>query len=226
MSLIESALPVAGLPIALAPSAVAVEGNHRGIIVPFEIGSGLRDGTTVDYSVVALDPAGKMAARATGTVKAQGGHAIGEARLAVDAKIYQVRVAATVAGDVPREGLAFATVPVPAGTSKTAQCSGFVFEQPGERTGLRQFPRGAPMTISTIISAEKLNERAMAIGLGSAGGPVEKSWPVQVGKPLANGLWRVALNLKPPLPGGHLEVRVTDDGFLLDESCRTEFVLR
>ncbi len=226
LSLIESALPVAGLPITLSPSAVAGEGNRRGIIVPFEIGSDLADGTSVEYVVVALDPAGKMSARATGTVKAQGGHAIGEARLAVDAKIYQVRVAGKVTGDVPREGLAFATVSVPAGKSKTAQCSGFVFEQPGERAGLRQFPRGAPMTISTIISAEKLNERAMAIGLGSAGGPVERSWPVQVGKPLASGLWRVALSLKPPLPGGHLEVRVTEDGFLLDRSCRTEFVLK
>jgi len=226
LSLIESAMPVSGLPIALSPSAVAGEGNRRGIIVPFEIGSDLKDGTAVDYTVVALDPAGKMAARATGTVKAQGGRALGEARLAVDARIYQVRVAGKVSGDAASEGLAFATVAVPAGKSKTPACSGFVFEQPGERPALRQFTRGAPMTISTIISAEKLKEGAIAIGLGAAGGPVERSWPVQLGKPLANGLWRVALSLKPPLPGGHLEVRVIEDGFLLNESCRTEFVLK
>ena len=226
LSLIESAMPVPGLPIALSPSAVAGEGNRRGIIVPFEIGSGLTDGTAVDYTVVALDPAGKMAARASGTVKAQGGRALGEARLAVDARIYQVRVAGKVSGDASSEGLAFATVVVPAGKSKTPACSGFVFEQPGERPALRQYTRGAPMTISTIISAEKLNGRALAIGLGAAGGPVERTWPVQLGKPLADGLWRVALSLKPPLPGGHLEVRVIEDGFLLNESCRTEFVLK
>lgn len=226
LSLIESALPIADLPIALAPAAVAGEGNRRGIIVPFEIGDGLKDGTSIDYAVVALDPAGKTAARTSGVVTARGGHAIGEARLAVDARIYQVRIAAKVGGEAPKEGLAFATVAVPEGKSKKAECSGFVFEQPGERASLREFPRGAPMTISTIISAEKLNERALAIGLAPAGGPVARSWPVQVGKPLAKGLWRVALSLKPPLPGGHLEVRVTEDGFLLDESCRTEFVLK
>jgi len=49
---------------------------------------------------------------------------------------------------------------------------------------------------------------------------------VDLGRPLAKGLWRVALSLKPPLPGGTLEVRVMEDGFLLSESCRTEFVLR
>ncbi|MGE0866241.1 MAG: VWA domain-containing protein [Vicinamibacterales bacterium] len=226
VSLIESALPVADLPIALAPSAVAGEGNRRGIVVPFEIGAGLNDGATVDYTVVALDPAGKLAARATGSAKVQGGRVMGEARLAVEPKIYQVRVAGKVNDDTGREGLAFATVSVPAGKSKTPVCSGFVFEQPGDRPALREFTRGAPITISTTISAEKLNERAMAIGLGSAGGPVERSWPVQLGKPLANGLWRVALSLKPPLPGGHLEVRVVEDGFLLNESCRTEFVLK
>ena len=226
LGLIESALPVSALPIALAPSAVAGEGNRRGIIVPFEIGSGLKDGTNVDYTVVALDPTGKMSARANGIVKAQGGHAIGEARLAVDAKTYQVRVAAKVSDGASTEGLAFATVAVPQGRSKTPECSGFVFEQTGERPALRQFTRGAPMTISTMVSAEKLKERAITFGIAAAGGPVERTWPVQLGRPLANGLWRVALSLKPPLPGGHLEIRVMEDGFLLNESCRTEFVLR
>lgn len=226
LSLVESALPVSDLPIALAPAAVAGDTNRRGIIVPFELGSGLPDGTNVNYTVVALDPEGEIAARAIGTVQAQGGHAIGEARLAVDARIYQVRVAGRVSGDLPKEGLAFATVAVPAGKSKVAECSGFVFEQSGDRPALRQFTRGEPITISTMISAEKLKERAITFGLAGAGGPVERTWPVQLGRPLANGLWRVALSLKPPLPGGHLEVRVMEDGLLLNESCRTEFVLK
>jgi VWFA-related protein len=226
LSLVESALPVSDLPIALAPSAVAGEGDRRGIIVPFEIGQDLPDGANVNYTVVALDPEGKIGARAIGTVQAKDGHAIGEARLAVEAKIYQVRVAATVVGAAPREGLAFATVVAPAGRAKVAECSGFVFEQPGDRPGLRSFPRGAPMTISTMISADKIDERAITIGIGSAGGPVERSWPVQLGKPLSKGLWRVALSLKPPLPGGHVEIRVMEDGLLLNENCRTEFVLR
>ena len=226
LSLVESALPVSDLPIALAPSAVAGEGNRRGIIVPFEIGHGLKDGIGVTYTVVALDPSGAIGARAIGTLQAKGGHAIGEARLAVDAKIYQVRVAAKVNDAAATEGLAFATVQVPVGKSKVAQCSGFVFEQAGDRPALRQFTRGEPITISTMISADKLNERAITFGLAAAGGPVERSWPVQLGRPLANGLWRVALSLKPPLPGGQGEIRVMEDGLLLDESCRTEFVLK
>jgi VWFA-related protein len=226
LSLVESPLPVTDLPIALAPSAVAGEGDRRGIIVPFEVGSGLPDGTNVNYTVVALDPEGKIGARAIGTLQAKDGRAIGEARLAVEAKIYQVRVAATVGGATPQEGLAFATVVAPAGRAKVAECSGFVFEQAGERPGLRNFTRGAAMTISTMISADKINERAITIGMASAGGPVERSWPVQLGRPLSKGLWRVALSLKPPLPGGHIEVRVMEDGLLLNENCRTEFVLR
>lgn len=225
-SLLESPLPVSDLPIALAPAAVAVDSNRRGIIVPFEVGTELKDGARVDYSVIALDPAGKVVSRANGNVKAAGGRAIGEARLAVEARIYQVRVAATVAGDAPLQGLAIATVDVPAGKSKPAECSGFLFEQPGDSPALRVFPRTAPLTISTLISADKINSRTVAFGLGSVGGPVERSWPVDLGRPLANGLWRVALSLKPPLPGGTAEIRVTEDGFLLSESCRTEFVLR
>ena len=226
VNLLDSPLPVADVPIALAPSAVAGEGNRRGIVVPFEIGDGLKEGVNVEYTIVALDPAGKTAARTTGIVKARDGHAIGEARLAVEAKIYEVRVAAKVDDGSGAQGLAFATVNVPLGRSKVSECSGFVFEQPGERPALRQYPRGEPMTISTMISAEKLNERAITIGLGTAGGPPEKTWPVQLGKPLAKGLWRVALSLKAPLPGGNLEIRVMEDGLLLDESCRTEFVLK
>ncbi len=226
LSLVESALPVSDLPIALAPSAVAGEGNRRGIIVPFEIGNGLKDGIGVTYTVVALDPTGAIGARAIGTLQAKGGRAIGEARLAVDAKIYQVRVAAKVNDAAATEGVAFATVQVPIGKSKVPQCSGFVFEQSGERPAMRQFTRGAPITISTMISADKLKERSITFGLASAGGPVERSWPVQLGRPLATGLWRVALSLKPPLPGGQGEIRVMEDGLLLDESCRTEFVLK
>ena len=226
VNLIESPLPVSGLPSALAPAAVAGERDRRGVIVPFEVGGELEDGANVSFTVLALDAAGKVAGRANGNLKATGGRVVGEARLAVDAGLYQVRVAATTGGDEARQGLAFTAVDVPKGQSKQAGCAGFVFEQPGERPALRQFTRGEPIVISTIISAEKINDRAITFGLGSAGGSVERTWPIVVGKPLAKGLWRVALSLKPPLPGGHAEIRVMEDGLLLNENCRTEFVLR
>ena len=123
------------------------------------------------------------------------------------------------------EGLAFTTVKGPAGKSKTPECGGFVFEQPGARAGLRLFTRQEPITISTLVSAEKL-DGAIAFGLGAAGGVPQKTWPVTLGQPLANGLWRVALSLKAPRPGGNLEIRVMKDELLLDDSCITQFIAR
>ena len=113
-------------------------------------------------------------------------------------KSYQLRFGARALNpDV--EGLAFTTVKVPAGKSKDPECGGFVFEQPGPRAGMRLFTRQEPITISTLVSAEKL-DGAIAFGLGAAGGVPQKTWPVTLGQPLANGLWRVALSLKAPLP--------------------------
>jgi hypothetical protein len=51
-------------------------------------------------------------------------------------------------------------------------------------------------------------------------------WPVQLGQPLAKGLWRIALSLKSPLPTGNLEVRVMRDELLLADSCLAQFTSR
>lgn len=222
--LMASPLPLRDLPIVLAPASVALDKNKRGVLIPFEIGHDLRDGTDVDYTAMAFDSAGKLAARAAGRGKAQNGRIVGEIGLPVDAQSYQLRFGARALNpDV--EGLAFTTVKVPAGKSKTPECGGFVFEQPGARAGLRLFTRQEPITISTLVSAEKL-DGAIAFGLGAAGGVPQKTWPVTLGQPLANGLWRVALSLKAPLPGGNLEIRVMKDELLLDDSCITQFIAR
>lgn len=121
-------------------------------------------------------------------------------------------------------GLAFATVKVPEGKSKEPECAGFVFEQPDPRARVRQFKRGQPITISTLISAEKLTG-ALSFGLGPAGGVPQRLWPVQLDQPLANGLWRIALNLKS-LPAGDLEIRVMRDDLLLADSCVAQFGAR
>ena len=62
--------------------------------------------------------------------------------------------------------------------------------------------------------------------LRGAGGVPQKTWPVTPGRPLANGLWRVALSLKAPLPGGDLEIRLMKDDLLLADSCLTQFITR
>ncbi|HEX8031428.1 MAG TPA: VWA domain-containing protein [Vicinamibacterales bacterium] len=222
--LMASPLPLRDLPIALAPAAVAIDKNKRGVLIPFEIGRDLREGTDVEYTAMAFDAAGKMVARAAGRGKARDGRLVGDIGVPVESNTYQIRFGARALNpDV--EGLAFATVAVPAGKSKDPVCGGFVFEQPGARAGLRLFTRQQPITISTLVSAEKL-AGAMAFGLGAAGGVPQKTWPVALNQPLANGLWRVALSLNAPLPGGNLEIRLMQNDLLLDETCLTQFVAR
>jgi hypothetical protein len=221
--LIASALPVRDLPIALAPAVVAIDKNKRGLLLPFEIGRDLRDGTAVEYSAIALDPAGKVVARASGKGQAKNGRLVGDIGLAVESKTYQVRFAAR-ALDPEVNGLAFTTMKVPDDKSKDIECTGIVFEQPGPREGLRLFTRDQPITISTMIAAPKL-DGTIAFGLGAAGGVPQRTWPATP-QQMAKGLWGVALSLKPPLPGGNLEIRVMRDELLLGESCIANFISR
>ena len=222
--LIASPLPVRDLPSQLAPAAVALDRRKRGIVLPFEIGRDLRDQTEVEFSAIALDPEGKVAARANGRGRASNGRVAGDLGLATESKTYQIRFAARALNpDV--SGLAVATIRVPEGKSKEPECAGIVFEQPGPRAGLRQFTRDQPITISTFVSAEKL-DGAIAFALGAAGGVPQRVWPVQLGQPLADGLWRISLSLKPPLPTGHLEVRVMRDDLLLADDCVAQFTSR
>jgi len=222
--LLSSPLPIANLPIALAPAAVAIDKRKRGVLLPFEIGRDLRDDTDVEYTAIALDPAGKVVARASAKGRASNGRVVGEIGLPVESKTYQLRFAArALAPEIT--GLAFATLKVPEGKSKQAECAGFVFEQPGPRAGLRQFSREQPISISTLVSADKL-DGAISFGLGAAGGVPQRLWPVKLDQPLANGLWRIALSLKAPLPAGNLEIRVMRDDLLLADSCIAYFASR
>ena len=222
--LIASPLPVRDLPIALAPASVAIDRKKRGVLLPFEIGRDLRDGTVVEYSAMALDREGKVAARANGRGTARDGRVVGEIGLAVGAETYQLRFAARALSP-EISGLAIADVRVPEGKSREPDCAGFVFEQPGPRAGLRLFTREQPITISTLVSASKL-DGAISFGLGAAGGVPQRVWPVKLDQPIANGLWRIALSLKAPLPAGNLEVRVMRDDLLLADSCLAQFVAR
>lgn len=222
--LVASPLPVRDLRITLAPAAVAIDRRKRGLLLPFEIGHDLRDGTEVEYQAIALDPEGKVIARTNGRGRAANGRVVGEAGLPAESKTYQVRFAARALNpDV--EGLAVATIKVPEGRSKEPDCAGFVFEQPGTKAALRVFTRAEPITISTLVSAEKL-DGVLAFGLGAVGGVPQRKWPVAQGQPLANGLWRLALSLKPPLPGGNIEVQLLKDDLLLNDNCLAHFTAR
>ena len=222
--LIASPLPVRDLPIALAPAAVAIDKRRRGLLLPFEIGRDLRDDTAVEYSAIALDAEGKVVSRANGRGSARNGRVVGEIGLEAESKTYQVRFAAR-ASNPEISGLALATIRVPEGKSKEPECAGIVFEQPGPRDGLREFSRDQPITISTLVSADKL-DGAISFGLGPANGVPQRLWPVSLDQQLANGLWRIALSFKAPLPTGNLEVRMMRDDLLLADNCLAQFVSR
>lgn len=222
-ALIASPLPVRDLAVMLAPAPVAIDRRKRGLLVPFEIGGDLRDGTDVEYTAMALDPSGKVVSRAAGRGKARNGRVVGEVGLAVESKAYQVRLSAH-AENPELNGLAFATVRVPEGESKEPVCGNFVFEQAGPREGLRSFSRTEPMTISTLVSAERITG-ALSFGLGPAGGIPQRVFPVTLGAPLAKGLWRVALKFNA-LPLGNLELQLLHDGLLLHDNCVTRFSAR
>jgi VWFA-related protein len=225
--LMASPLPIRDLPIAIAPAVVAIDRRKRGVVVPFEIGGNMREGTEVEYIAMALDVEGKVVARSTGRGKAQAGRVTGQVGLPTESGSYQLRFGAR-ALNPEVTGLAFATIRVPEGKSKAAECGGFLFEQPGPRRGVRELARSEPVTVSTLISAEKLDDtlEPISFALGPAGGAPQKTFPVQLGAPLANGLWRIALTFKPPLPAGNLEIQVLRNGLLLHDDCLTRFTSR
>ena len=130
--LIASPLPVRDLPIALAPAAVAIDKKKRGLLLPFEIGSDLRDDTEVEYTAMALDPAGKVVSRASGRGRRRTAASSATSASPVESEDLSGSVRAR-ALNPEINGLAFATVRVPEGKSKEPECAGFVFEQPGPR---------------------------------------------------------------------------------------------
>jgi VWFA-related protein len=221
LSLLESPLPVPGLPILLAPAVAAVSGNRRGLVVPFEIGVDLPAGAQVNYTVMAFAANGREAARATGRVTSIGGRALGSARLALAPATYQIRVAASVAGSAA-QGLAMVTMRVPRGKSERATCAGFAFEQPGGETSLRVFTRDQPLTMTTIVSAPTEPGPALSFGLGTANQPPERHWPV-TGRKVADGLWQFTFMLKPPLPRGVADITLLQKDLMVGEGCRATF---
>ena len=213
-----SLLPVRDLPITLAPAAVVDDRRRTGVVVAFAIGSGLGEGQRVEYSVFALDPAGREAARANGRVAIIDGAASGTAMLPLNAGTYQLRLAARLQGSETR-GLALATFEVPGGRAAAPSCAGFAFSQRNAPQRFRHFTRAQSLTVTTLISAEALPATGLAFGIGTTGRAHERAFPVATGRPVGNGLWQLSLTLNAPLPGGVADVTVLQDGKPLGDTC-------
>ena len=222
--LLSTPLPVAELPITLAPAVVAGARGRRGIMVPFEIGSGLAAGAEVEYVAVAFDSAGRPGARATGRASATGGRAFGAVTLPVNDGIHQIRLAGSIKGTETR-GLAMATVRVLKGKSEPATCGGFAFQPDGGERAFRDFDRQRGLSVTTVISAKSKDGSGFAFGLGAPGQPHERSWPAK-GHRLEDGLWQFTLALKAPLPNGQVDVTLLWNDEVAGPGCRTTATMK
>jgi hypothetical protein len=151
-----------------------------------------------------------------------GGRAVGSARLVLVPATYQIRVAASVSPGAV-QGLAMATVRVPAGKSDQPMCAGFAFEQPaGGETSLRVFTRDQPLTMTTIVSATAPPGPVVSFGVGTTNQPPERTWPV-TGRRVADGLWQFTFTLRPPLPRGVADITLLQNDRVAGTGCRATF---
>ncbi len=157
--LLATPLPVRDLPITLAPAAVALDRRKRGLLVPFEIGGNLRDGTDVEYSALALDAGGKVVSRAAGRGKAKNGRVAGEVGLTDRVETYTGEICcARAESGSQRAGLCH-------GARARGQYQGSRMQRLRVRASrparrVSALHAIAPVTISTLVSAEKLEHRA------------------------------------------------------------------
>lgn len=217
----QSPAPGRDLRVMLAPATIAIDAVKRGVLVPFEIGDDLPDGTIVEY-IAELMTEDRVLSQVTGRVPASGGRVVRELKMGAPSASPRVRLTAR-APTVNRHGVAIATIHVP--QQQRESCGGLVFEQTATRRGLREFSRASSVTISALIWAQGLDGTVapLRFGLGAIDAAPQKFWPVQLGIPLRNGMWRVAFTLRAPLPAGKLEVRILRDDQLLGGGCKAQF---
>jgi hypothetical protein len=209
------------LRVMIAPATIATDAVTRGVLVPFQVGDDLPDGTVVDY-IAELMGDERVFSQMKGRAAARGGRVVGELKFGAPAASAKVRLSAH-ASALNRQGSAVATVNVP--TQDRESCGGMVFDQARARRGMRQFSRDAPVVISAVVWAQGLDGTVapLRFGLGAVGAPPQKFWPVQLGIPLRGGLWRVAFTLRSPIPAGDWEIKVLRGDRLLGEGCAAQF---
>jgi len=209
-TVVASPLPGGGVPVVLAPTLFPDPSGGASVAVPFELGSGLTDGTEVKYSLVAIDGRGRQAAGLSGTLMAAGGVARGLQRLTLAPGRYQVRLVAEI-GALVQEGVAFANLEVPAPGADMAVCGGFMLVQSDggqvRPNVTRVFSASHPIMVATVVSAKSLPAGVpMAFGVTAPGSDTSLVFEVERPRQISNGLWRFEIALPAPLPVGELEL--------------------
>jgi VWFA-related protein len=226
---VASPLPRAGVAVAMAPTLFPEPSGGASLAVPFDIGSGLSEGTPVAYTLMAIDGRGRQAAGTKGTLNAEGGTARGLTRIALAPGRYQLRLAGEVSA-LGMEGVAFANVEVPAPGADMATCGGFMLAQSDGRqvrpSVHRQFSQEHPVMVATVVSARALPEGVpMMFGVTAPGSDTSLVFEVERPRPLGRGLWRFEIALPDPLPVGELEI-VLLAGETPLPGCRAELTIR
>src|SRR5688500_5640853 len=86
----QPAAPDGELRIALAPAVVAIDATRRGVLVPFEIGGDLPDGTVVEY-IAELMNGDRVRSQIKGRAPAIRGRLVSEIKMGVPSTSAQVR---------------------------------------------------------------------------------------------------------------------------------------
>ena len=136
--------PGGDLHVRLAPATIAIDAVRRGVLVPFEIGDDLSDGTVVEY-IAELMTDDRVLSQVTGRAPASLGRVVRELKLGAPSTSPRVRLTAR-APTVNRHGVAIASIHVP--QQQRESCGGLVFEQAATRRSLREFSRSSSVTIS------------------------------------------------------------------------------
>ena len=216
-------LPGGSLAVALAPAMYPDPEKGVSLSVPFEIGSALERGTTVSYSLAAIDTRGRHVSGTKGRLATTDGRAVGLTRLQLSPGRYQLRLSAR---SDAQEGLALADVSVPSAGADSAVCGGFLIVQKsssGVRPNVnRRIRASEPLMVSAVVSSREPVAAGFEI-LAQQGG-VTLSVPVPKGTPIGSGWWRYELALGPPLPRGAMDLLLLQNDVPIP-GCRSDMII-
>jgi len=204
---IASPLPVAGLPISMAPVVYPDPSGGASLAVPFEVGGNLPGNDTVRYTLVAVDGRGVQAGRMSGTVRVSDGAAKGMVRQKLAPGRYQLRLQAEIEGR--GTGVAIANIAMLEPGTEAVACGGFMLLQPEGGTPrpnvTRFFHPNQPVMAALVLSAKSLANTTLAL-VARRGNAPEAELPLGKPQSIGRGLWRLESGIPPSTFAGDVEL--------------------